>query len=320
MRLLFLIQSHRDPDQLSRLARILRQGCPQSVVLISHNELAQDLSPSIFDGDPHIHIIRGRGGRGDFALLDGYLAALRWLRESKIDYDWLTNLSGQDYPASSLAEFSRELSQSSHDGFLHHFDALGQDPQEMSPMVWPRGRGYKRYYYQYTKLKDDLSLVERAALRIPRLVVEGVTDKLRINTVYGLMIGRPAKRVPFKAEFRCYAGSYWHTIRRRCADYLLEFSESNPDIVEYFRNVLLPDECFLQTILVNCPDFRFVNDNRRYVDFRGSRLGRPRLLTEGDIPHFAGQRYVFARKIERASGPALFDKLDRYALGALAVR
>jgi hypothetical protein len=315
MRLAFFIQSHRDPDQLSRLACTLRQGCAQSVVLISHNEQAEVLSPSTFGGDPQIHVIRGRGGRGDFALVHGYLAALRWLRESKIDYDWLTNLSGQDYPASSLAEFSRELSQSSHDGFLHHFDALKQDPQEMSPMVWPTGLGHQRYYYQYTKIKDDLSVVERAALRIPRVVVERFTDKLRIITAYGLMIGRPAERVPFTAEFRCYAGSYWHTIRRRCADYLLEFSESNPDIVEYFRNVLLPDESFLHTVLANHPGFHFVNDNRRYVDMCGTRLGNAKFLTEGDIPHFAGQRYVFARKLAWTSSPELFDKLDAFALG-----
>ena len=234
---------------------------------------------------------------------------------NKIDYDWLTNLSGQDYPVSSLAEFSRELSQSPHDGFLHHFDVLKQDPQEMSPMAWPARHGYDRYYYQYTKLKNDLNIAERAALRIPRLAIERLTDKLRINTAYGLMIGRPPDRNPFTPQFRCYAGSYWHTIRRRCADHLLEFFETNPKIVGYFRKVLIPDESFVQTILANHAEFRFANDNRRYFDMRGSRLGHPKVLTEGDIPQFAGRRYVFARKIEWACGPTMFDKLDRYALG-----
>ncbi len=152
MRPLFLIQAHKDPDQIARLVRTLRKGCTGSIALISYDDRATPLPQSMFDGDD-VHIIRGRGGRGDFSIVDGYLAALRWLRENGIDYDWLTNLSGQDYPVSSLAEFSRELSQASHDGFLHHFDVLQQDPQVMSPMAWPARHGYERYYYHYTKLK-----------------------------------------------------------------------------------------------------------------------------------------------------------------------
>jgi hypothetical protein len=314
MRHLFLIQAHRDPDQIARLVRTLHKGYSGSVALISHDERSATLPRSLFDHGGDVHIIRGRGGRGDFSIVDGYLAALRWLRDNKINYEWLTNLSGQDYPVSSLAEFSRELAKSSHDGFLHHFDVLQQDPQLMAPMAWPTRHGYERYYYQYTKLKNDLSVVERAVLRIPRLAIEWATDKIRINTAYGLLIGRPAARHPFTAEFRCYAGSYWHTIRRRCADHLLAFCEAKPDVVEYFRNVLIPDESFVHTVLANHPAFHFVNDNRRYFDMRGSRRGHPKSLTESDVAQVAGQHYVFARKVEWASGPYFFDKLDRYAL------
>jgi hypothetical protein len=314
MRHLFLIQTHKDPDQLARLARVLRKGDPNSIVLVSHNVNAAPLPPSCFAGDTGIYVIRGRGGRGDFEILDGYLGALRWLRDNKIEYDWLTNLSGQDYPVASLSEFSRELSQSSHDGFLHHFDVLRQDAHEMSPMEWPARHGFDRYYYQYTTVKQALSIAERAALRIPCIATRRLTDRLRMYTAFGLTVGRLAVQTPFTAEFRCYAGSYWHTIRRRCTDYLLEFSESEPAVVEYFRRVLIPDESFVHTVLANHRAFRFVNDNRRYYDMRGSRRGHPKLLTDGDIPRIAGRQYVFARKFEWTNGPALFDRLDRYAL------
>jgi hypothetical protein len=314
MRQLFLIQTHRDPDQLLRLVGTLQKGCADAIVLVSHNPNGTPLPPSLFDGQPNVHVIRGRGGRGDFSILHGYLGAVRWLRDNRIDYDWLTNLSGQDYPAASLARFAAELSEAEHDGFLHHFDVLEQKPDDMAPMVWPPRHGYERYYYRYTKLKDDLSLTERAALRIPRLAAERFTDRVRINTAYGLLIGRPADRTPFTAEFRCYAGSYWHTLRRRCVDYLLDFCEHRPDVVEYFHSVLIPDEAFIHTILVNNRNFRFENDSRRYFDMRGSRRGHPKILTEDDIPEFAGGRYVFARKIEWAGSAALLDRLDGYAL------
>jgi hypothetical protein len=294
MRPLFLIQSHKDPAQLARLARVLRQGCPDSTVLISHDARATPLSPAMFGGDPNVHVIDGQGGRGDFSIVAGYLTALRFARDH-LDYDWVTNLSGQVYPVSSLAAFADELANADHDGFLHHFDALMQDAVAMRPMAWPPGHGDARYSFRYRKLKDTLSLVERAALKIPRVALERLDAPYRINTAYGLQIGRRAATPPFNANFRCYAGSYWHTIRRRCAGYLLDFADAQPRIVDYLRDVLIPDECFVQTVLANEPRFRFVNDNRRYYDMRGSRRGHPKALTEADAPDFLGKRYVFAR-------------------------
>lgn len=314
MRQLFLIQTHKNPDQLERLVLTLRTGCPGSLVVISHHYRAEPLPPSLFAGVPDIHVVAGNGGRGDFSILDGYLAALRWVRDNEIEFDWLTNLSGQDYPVSSLRKFVQELSCCPHDGFLHHFDVLRHDPQEMSPMTWDAGHGFDRYYYQYTKLKNDLNLGARAALRLPRLAIERLTDSIRINTAYGLMIGRKADETPFEPRFRCYAGSYWHTVRQQCARHVLDFVETRPEVVAYFRRVLIPDESFVQSILVNHSDFCFENDNRRYFDMRGSRLGHPKSLTEDDIPRFTGGRYVFARKIEWERGPSMFDRLDRYAL------
>jgi hypothetical protein len=312
---LFVIQSHKDREQLARLARVIRRGCVDSTVLISHDVRATPLPASLFGADPHIHVIEGQAGRGDFAIVDGYLAALRYARDN-LDYDWVTNLSGQDYPVASLAAFADELSAADHDGFLHHFDAIAQDANAMRPMSWPPRHGYDRYYYQYAKLKNALTLSERAALKWPRVAFERLNAPFRINTAYGLQFGRRAAATPFTPQFRCYAGSYWHTIRRHCADYLLDFAGKEPRTVDYLRNVLIPDECFVQTLLVNEPRFRFVNDNRRYYDMRGSRRGHPKVLTAQDTPEFLGGRFAFARKFDASSGTTLFDTLDRFALAS----
>jgi hypothetical protein len=306
--MLFLIQSHKDPDQLARLVRTLRTGCPDCVVLISHDFRATPLPRAMFGGDDNVHVIQGKGGRGDFTIVDGYLAALRWLRHHKVDYTWITNLSGQDYPVASLADFAAELDAAPHDGFLHH----------SAELALSRPDGYDRYYFQYTKLKERLGVAERALLRVPRVALERFSAPYRINTSYGLMVGRRARPAPFNADFRCYAGSYWHTIRRRCAEHLLDFVDTEPELVAYLQRVLVPDECFFQTALVNHPGFRFVNDNRRYFDMRGARHGHPKAMTEQDMPKFLGKSYVFARKFEWPNGTALLDRLDRYALGSAA--
>ena len=55
-----------------------------------------------------------------------------------IAYDWLTNLSGQDFPIASLAGFAERLDKTDADSSLHHFDAIEQDPASMR-----RGSGHR---------------------------------------------------------------------------------------------------------------------------------------------------------------------------------
>lgn len=314
MTILFLLQTHKDPTHLNRLVRLLRKGCPTSQVLICHDETAPPLPTALFDNDSRVHVTSGRGGRGDFLIIDGYLKALGWLRDRGIEYDWLINLSGSDFPVTSLGELERELAHTTLDGYLHHFDVLTQEPTEMAPMSWAPRHGYDRYYYQYRKYKSELSQFERNLLAFPRIFSEKYLRSLRFNTAYGLMIGIHSANHPFNNDFKCYAGSYWHTIRRECAEYMLDFCMEHPDVVEYFRHVLVPDESFIQTVLVNNPQFNFHAKNRRYFDMSKSRHGHPKLLNEDDLGKILGQDYFFARKLERTSGENVFDRLEAIAL------
>ena len=77
-----------------------------------------------------------------------------------------------------------------------------------------------------------LSLIERAALRLPKLALARTRD-YRLSTSFGLGLGRRAERTPFSSEFRLYAGSYWNIIRRECAEIFIHFVDENPDIVDY---------------------------------------------------------------------------------------
>jgi hypothetical protein len=282
-------------------------------VLISHDETSKPLPSNLFADDSEVHITAGRGGRGDFLIVDGYINALRYIRNNNIEYDWLINLSGSDYPVMSLRQMEIELERTQFDGFLHHFDVLRNVIEDMSPMVWPSSEGVDRYYFQYRKFKDRLSQAERNLVALPRIFAKKYTRKYRIYTAYGFMLGERARHHPFSNDFKCYAGSYWHGIRRKCADYLLAFTEDNPQVEKYFRAVLIPDESYIQTVLVNNSAFNFSRDNRRFFDMSGSRHGHPKLLTAEDLPSILGKGYFFARKFERSSGNEVFENLDHIA-------
>ncbi len=310
----FVLQTHKNPAQIRRLAMVLRRACPGSVVVVSHDRRSPALDPGLFDGDERIIVTTGSGGRGDFLILDGYLAALKRLEETGLAYDWVTNLSGQDYPVASLRAFEADLAALSGDGYLHHFDVLRDDPAEMAPMRWPPGHGFGRYWFQYAKLAEDAGLAGRLALYAPRVLAERLGLPFRVNTAYGIMIGHRALNAPFGAGFRCHAGSYWHTISRRAVRRLLAFCDERPDVVSYFRRVLIPDESFVQTVLVNDPNLQFVPRNRRYFDMSASRRGHPKSLGPEDVAAFSAGDHVFARKIEPDGQAGFLDMLDARAL------
>lgn len=306
----FVIHTHRDSNQIRRLVSALKSQLPNSIVLVSHDVAGEAIDQESITACGAT-VLRGRGGRGDFTILDGYRDAIRWLQASGIAYDWISNLSGQDFPARPLAEFERRLRDASADGFLTYFDALKQEPPTARSMGWSPETGYERYYFQYRKIKSTLSFAERVPLRYIRKTVAVLTTSIRINPSYGLMVGRKAARTPFHPSFTCYAGSYWGTIRRECADYLLKFCDDNQEVVAYYRRVLVPDESFIQTVLVNNKSFRIENDNFRYIDFSGSHHGRPKTLALSDAEAIRASGAHFCRKLESGPSDSLYALLER---------
>ncbi len=57
----------------------------------------------------NVHVLLHQGGYGDFSHLDRYLAAVDWLDANGIEYGWLENLTGQDYPLRPIAEIEDAL-------------------------------------------------------------------------------------------------------------------------------------------------------------------------------------------------------------------
>ena len=76
------------------------------MVLISHDERQARRStwPALRALRERARAAASRGGYGDFSHLDRYFAAVDWLDANGIDYDWLENLTGQDYPLRPIAE------------------------------------------------------------------------------------------------------------------------------------------------------------------------------------------------------------------------
>ena len=302
MRICYFIQNHLGPAQASRLIRTLRRFQPESFVVVGHDPFAGHCGAAELRRALDVDVLEARepARRGYLSLLHPYFDAVEWLGERGIDYDWIVYLSAQDYPTRPLASLETLLATSGYDGFLRFWDAAAP----VNP--WGRRRqGVIRYHYQYFDAPRWLA----PALPFVRWC-NRVQSLMHVHLVYGPRIGLRRKPTPFDGGLPCYAGFQWTTLRRACAEHVLERVRTDRELMGWFGRTICPCESVVQTVLVNTGRFNLCNDDLRFADFTGSRNGRPRTLTADDIPLITGGTYHFARKFDPERDARVLDLLD----------
>jgi hypothetical protein len=299
MRLCYFIQNHLAPPQVARLVGTIRRSQPEAFVLVGHDEFAGHCRAEEVRRATGADVFATRepARRSYFSMLFPYVEAVEWLSRHAVPYDWIVHLSAQDYPVQPLRRLEERLATEGYDGYLHYWRAF--DP------VNPWGRkhqGLRRYAYQYFDAPSWLA----PGLRGLRWL-NGIQSLVHLHLVYGPRVGLRL-RSPFGPGLVVYAGKAWSNLRRECAEFVASEVRAGGEVVQWFRRTSSPEEALLQTLLVNDGRFRLHDGDRRYVDFTGSRDGRPRTLTEQDLPVITGGEYDFARKFDREA--RVLDLLD----------
>jgi hypothetical protein len=306
MTVCYYIQSHRDPEQILRLVRTLRHGSPAAPIVLWHDFDRCDL-PGLPSADlAGVHVIRPPRpqSRGDFSCqTEPYLEVIDWLEREGIAYDWLVNLTAQDYPVQSAAAIEAFLEAAPADGFLRHWDVLSAG----SP--WSRRKARARYWYRYRRLADTALPWLRMLRRVTRFL------PLHCYLDYGPLLGVRALATPFGPGFRCQGGWAFFSLRRAAVLYLRDFLAARPEVMRHYRTTVAPEESLVQTVLVNSGRFRLVDDSLRYIDYENAQKGSPRTLTTADFPLLATGRYHFARKFDFGVDTGVLDRIDRELLG-----
>jgi len=293
-------------DCRDRLIVVCHDGSPEALALLAASELVDKALPS-------------PGGRGRFSVIDAAISAMRWLETQSKPYHWLVQLSGQDYPVRPMSELEDELERGSADGYFYYFDAFDAVEAAEGPIAWPRREIENRYEFRYALLKPAVSDLARAILKVPRLILER-THRYRLHTSYGLLVGKRVPTLPFSEAFRLYGGSFWVTINRQCVRSVLDFVDERPDVVDYFRGVIVPEETFFATVLANRSDVELSRRELRFYEFSTGRHGRPTLLGHGDLDRVLASGCYFARKFDLEHDPEIATAIDKRVLGGDAKR
>ncbi|KAF0221836.1 MAG: hypothetical protein FD174_167 [Geobacteraceae bacterium] len=314
-KLLYLICSHNNPDQVKRLVYCLKNGDPDSLIFIHHDSSSSLLDKAYFSSLKDIYFIDDyvRVEWGDFSMVGMMLHCLKKIHSLTMKFDWLFLLSGQDYPVKPLREIKEFYEVSTYDAYLLYDKVL-------TSKYWHKYEGFNRYYFNYFKIPkfkywhkipETLRLKGRKLRNIfneiqPFLRIKPLPRKL--NTRVGI---RKQYNI-FNNDFECYGGAQWFTINKNAYDYIISYVDSNPSYVDYFRFTLIPDEAFFHTILLNNNKLNICNDYKRFISWSRSDAAHPDTLTSTDFSSIILSDRHFARKFDVNVDTKVLDMLDEH--------
>jgi len=211
-------------------------------------------------------------------------AAIKGINEmARLDfiYDYAILLTGQDYPIKSDAQFRERLAAAAGGSFMEW--AAWPIPN------WEKGRAIRR--------------IENFHWHLPFP---------RWARSVGWPVHRQNLAIPMKRKIPGglhphFGSAFWY-LHRSCLKYIHDYVSRHREYVRFFHYVMIPDECFFQTLLMNSPLATSITPrNLTYIDWRPPWPG---ILKIADLPKLQQSDCLFARKFDSATDGKILDELD----------
>lgn len=289
MRKAFLIMAYKDPDQLQRLVTTLsHEGFDfylhiDDKIDIRHFQFLEKI-PRVFLIQKRIKV---RHAGSDFT--EGVMNSIKEIIASGKNYDFITMMSGQDYPVRPAAEVYEYFESQPGKNFVYI--------EEQDSPWW-----------------------DEAIVRIKKYDLVNMDFKGRYRLQPFVNLFMPNRKFPL--PYTLYGGpnATWWTLTPACAQYVINFVEANAALKKFFYYTWGPDEFLFPTIILNS-EFRdtVVNDlGYRYVDWSLGG-GHPKILTSADLPAILKSGSYMARKFDINQDAQILDLLDKRSLVKKAI-
>jgi len=273
VRIAYILTMHKNPSQVGRLLRRLSTE-NSTFVLHVDRRAGDEVDAAIRREASSVQaefIARSQCFWGGFGFVRGAMKGIAYLITRRIPFDYVVLLSGQDYPLRPAASLERFFEGAGGGSFLHN--------ERLPTSFWARG-GFSRI--------EQWHLVSYRALHL---------------------------RVPWRRRvpngLAPFGGEAWWSFSRPVAEYVHEFVSENPSFVRFFEHVLIPDELFFHTIVMNSPlADTVVNDHLRYIDW--STDPGPTILRVGDVERLKDSGKLFARKFDVNVDTRALDLVDEW--------
>lgn len=279
MKIAFILLCHKNIDQINVLINKL-QAFQEADIFVHYDKKYEEDGRNIKLVDnltlisSNLSYVCDWGNNG---IVKATLQLIKEVKNTGIKYDYIWLLSGQDYPICSVREIEKRLA----DNYgMNYVDIIGPDDKSFN-------RHMKMYEVYYPKWLSKDKIVVKIIKRLYLYFTGG-----RGNTFSFFKRNKPF-------EFNFYFGSQWWTLTPAAAYEILDYSELHPEVLEYFDNCLVPDECFFQSLFMNGSFNSQRLPSLTYVYWEKNKRS-PEILKIENIERVlhATEKYCFARKID----------------------
>lgn len=277
MRICYLLLCHKNEDQVCSLINQLSNSdcdfCVHVDKKIDRFKLPEKDNVFVVSDEKRIDV-----SWGGMSVVIATLVLIDLALEHG-PYDYIALLSGQDYPIKSNEYINSYLEANYGSNFI---DVNTQDD------------------IGYRKMKKRVDLYYPAFMR-KRTILSRVLKKLYVLCC-------PIRRkVPLAFSY----GSQWWILTQNCVAWIREYIDKHPDLIDFFKNSLVPDESFFQMLFLESPYSKTQHEFQTYLewDYSGNH---PRVLKEIDVPMLLKRHELFARKFDITIDAKSIDCLSEF--------
>lgn len=278
MKIAHLIVTYTNPLQTERMIQQMQHPdfdfyihLDAKFPLDSHNNLLKY---------PNVYFIQNRVDVrwAAYSTIQAELNSLQEILDSARIYDFISLMSGQDYPIKTAAQM-QSFFEARKGKLLLKYRAFDEEWEE----GWQR---VNKYHLTNFKFKGKYFL-----------------EKL-INLLF--------KRTDQPKGMKFYGSSMFWAISMDAAEYVLQKVDRNPKLRRFFTFTWAPDEFLFQTVLLNSPfATRVINENCHYYK-HPPNTPNPKTFDLSDFSDIVHSDRLYARKFEMKKTPELLDQIDQF--------
>lgn len=279
MRIACIIMAHKDPHQIERLIKKYH-NFPFDFYIHLDKKISQK-SFLFLASNPQVHFIKQRVWVrwASYSFLKAIIRSFKEVLNSGTYYDFISVMSGQDYPIKPVTMYFNLLEKNMGKNFISY--------EEESE--WWSHAITRINKYHFTNF--------------------GFRGRYRIQFFLNALL--PNRKFPL--PYKLYGGprAMCMTLSTQCITYLVNFIESDKKLRRFIRFTWGPDEFVLPTLIMNSVyKNSVINNNFYYIDW--SRGGsNPKTLITEDYENLISSEKMMARKFDIHQDAVILDMLDK---------